>query len=161
LDSDDVWERTKLEKQIKLLSEENAQIAYCSLAFIDEDGKSIKRPFIVSRTTNYKKILTRCVFTCSTILVDADLLKSHPFPVEYYHEDFLLWTELLSCPIKAVGLPEILAYYRQINGSRSNNKMNSARHRWKIYREALGMNIFRACAMFIQYAFWGVMKYYM
>jgi len=160
LDSDDVWEVEKLDKQVLLLSQADADIAYCSLDFIDENGIQIKRPFVVSSKTDYNRMLVKCEFTCSTIMVKAGLLKAHPFRSEYYHEDFLLWMELMKLPIKAVGDQTILMHNRQSSQSRSNNKVMAAKHRWKIYREALGLGFFQSCMVFLGYAVNGVLKYY-
>ena len=44
LDSDDLWEPDKLERQIVLAYQEQAEIVYCSYDFIDEQGTSIKKP---------------------------------------------------------------------------------------------------------------------
>lgn len=160
LDSDDVWELTKIQKQVDLIRKEQADIVYCSLDFIDENGTMIKKPFIVPAKTDYEKMLVRCAFTCSTIMVESDLLKAHPFKSEYYHEDFLLWMELMALPVKAVGEPAVLMHNRQVIGSRSNNKINAAKHRWKIYREALGMSVLKSGITFVRYAVWGAVKYY-
>lgn len=160
LDSDDIWEETKLEKQIKLLEKEKAQIAYCSYGFIDENDAPIKKPFIVPEYTNFNKMLKRSVISCSTALIEAELLKAHNFNAEFYHEDYVLWMELLKADAKAVGNTEVLAYYRQVSGSRSNDKRNAALYRWKIYRGALKLSFLKSCISFAQYAFYAVMKYY-
>lgn len=160
LDSDDVWAETKLEKQLACVRETHADIVYCSFDLVDEQGVRLNKPFIVPVHTDYDSMLVRCVFTCSTILSDAKLLKAHPFRPEYYHEDFVLWMELLREPIKAVGLPDVLMHNRQVGGSRSNNKINAAIQRWKIYRQALHMGLLESAIAFVRYAFWGVVKYY-
>lgn len=160
LDSDDVWKDVKIERQIQLLVENNADIAYCSVDFIDEAGNKMGRSFIVPCETDYKEMMYRCYFICSTVVVKASMLKTHLFRTDYYHEDFLLWTELLALPAKTVGDQTVMALYRQINDSRSGDKVNAAKHRWKIYREALGQNLFWSSWNFVRYAFWGVVKYY-
>ena len=159
LDSDDVWEYDKLERQLTLMQKEEADIVYCSLDFIDEESRTIMHPFIVPQVTNYRRMLVKCVFTCSTIMVRSDLLKSHPFKSDYYHEDFLLWMELLSLSVKAAGDPKVLMHNRQVNGSRSNNKLHAAKERWKIYRHALHLRFFPALGAFCLYAIYGVLKY--
>lgn len=160
LDGDDTWHKEKIKKQAELLIAEKAEIAYCSFDLVDEDGKRIKS-FLVPPITDYQEMLVKCHFSCSTIMVEASLLKAHPFRTEYYHEDYLLWTELLALNVKAVGDPEVLAYYRQLQGSRSHRKINSAIHRWKIYRGALKIPFFKSCMIFVQYAIGGLKKYYL
>lgn len=159
LDSDDIWAPEKLEKQVQLLLREKAAIAYCSVDFIDEQGRRMKS-FRVPSRTDYQEMLYRCYFICSTVVIEAGLLKAHPFTTDYYHEDYVLWLELLRLNVKAVGEPEVLAYYRQSAGAKSSNKLNAARHRWIIYRRVCGMNLVQSCRTFSKYALWGVVKYY-
>lgn len=159
LDSDDVWMSSKLERQMALLRSENADIAYCSMDMIDENAKKL-RSFIVSKTTDFEEMLVRCFFSCSTVVIDANLLKAHPFHTGFYHEDLLLWLELLALRVKAVGETLPLAQYRQSASSRSNNKLRAAKHRWKLYRQALGMSFSQSAIAFVRYAFWGIVKYY-
>jgi len=160
IDSDDVWTLNKIEKQVNKIVENRADVVYCSFGFIDEKDNAIKKPFIVPEKTSYNDMLVKCVFTCSTIMIDAEILKAHPFKSDYYHEDFLLWTELMSLSLKAVGDKAVLMFNRQVDGSRSNNKLSAARHRWEIYRKALGMSILCSCITFVRYAVNGVIKYY-
>ena len=160
LDSDDVWVSEKLEKQLKLLDENNAQIAYSSYDFIDENGKSIKKPFFVSKETDYKKMLGKNEFGCSTVLLKADLLKEHKFSTEFYHEDYLLWLTLLKLPVKALGVTDVLTHYRVVETSRSFDKKNAAKHRWEIYRKALKLSLFESTVAFLKYAVTAVKKHY-
>ena len=78
IDSDDIWEPDKLSLQFDVFKKGN-RIVYCSYGFIDDVGRQIKRPFIVPETTDYKKMLTSNVISCSTVLIDADLLKKNHF----------------------------------------------------------------------------------
>lgn len=160
LDSDDVWALDKLERQIKLAHQTGAEILYGSYDFMDEKDRPIKKPFVVPQKTNYEKMLSNNVISCSTVMVEANLLKEHPFPVRYYHEDYVLWMQLLKLPIQAVGDPAVLAHYRQVVGSRSNNKKTAARQRWIVYRRALGMNLFESAWAFMRYGIHGILKYY-
>lgn len=160
LDSDDCWHETKLEKQISRMMSMNADISYCSVDMVDENNRKIKT-FAVPEKTDYEEMLVRCYFICSTVVIEAALLKAHPFRTEYYHEDYLLWLELLSTNAVVIGLSEVLADYRQLVGSRSSGKVKAAINRWRIYRKALGMSFFRAVYVFIQYAIGGIRKYYL
>lgn len=159
LDNDDLWEADKLERQIAL-ARRGADIVYCSYDFIDEDNNTIKRAFIVPERTDFDKMLSSNVISCSTGLFKAELLKEHPFCAEYYHEDYVLWMELLRLPIEAVGDKKVLMHYRQVKGSRSNKKGNAAKERWNIYRRALGMSFVSSAAAFVRYAVNSIVKYY-
>lgn len=159
LDSDDVWISEKLAMQVRLLEERKADIAYCSYGLIDEAGRVIGSPFIVPESTSYQSMLVSSVISCSTALIRADILPPSPFNEAVYHEDYLLWMQLLSCGAKAIGDARVLAYYRQVQGSRSDNKLIAARHRWDIYRNYLGLSIMESSAAILRYGVKGVVKY--
>lgn len=161
LDSDDMWCEDKLEKQIKLQEESGAAVIYSSYDFIDEDGNMILKPYIVPPKTDYSKMLHSNVVGCSTLLADTQILKKHPFSTDFYHEDYVLWMELMSIPVKAVGNTEVLSHYRLVKGSRSDNKKNAAKQRWNIYRNALNLGFVKSCIAFVMYGVSGVIKYYL
>lgn len=160
LDSDDIWVASKLEKQVRLLKEKKAQLAYGSYDFIDENDVALNKTFIVAAETNYQKMLGRNEIGCSTVLVESDLLRKHSFRKEYYHEDYVLWMELLSLPVTAVGVTDVMTHYRVISTSRSYDKKNAAMHRWKIYRSALKLSFFESVWAFSKYAVNAVNKHY-
>lgn len=158
LDSDDVWTIDKLERQLELIVD--AQIVYCSYDFIDKNNRMIKKPFIVPKETNFNKMLVSNVISCSTILIDSELIKKNKFNKNYYHEDYVLWMQLLSIPVKAIGDEKVLMHYRQLETSRSHGKTNAAKHRWKIYREALGLDYITCICSFVGYVILGIKKYF-
>lgn len=159
LDSDDVWVAEKLEKQLAL-ADEATGIVYCSYDFINEAGEPIKKPFIVPAETNFRRMLTSSVISCSTALVRTSLMKKHFFDPTIFHEDYVLWMELLSIPCKAVGNTEVLAHYRQSSSAKNIRKGNAAKARWRIYRENLHLSLFTSVRVFLGYAVKGVIKYY-
>ena len=161
LDSDDYWEPEKLELQISLMEREKADIVYCSFDLVDEKDDRMGTPFLVPRSTSYNEMLTRCVFNCCTSVFRASLLKKHPFRTDQFHEDYVLWMELMALPVKAVGVPKILAHNRQRNGSKSHNKLYAAMKRWRIYRDTFGFGFGKSAYFFAQYAAKGVQKYYL
>ena len=149
LDNDDLWTEDKLERQLALANK-GADIVYCSYDFIDEQNNSIKKPFIVPQQTNFNKMLASSVISCST-----------SFNSDFYHEDYVLWMELLRVCPTAYGDPKVLMHYRQVTGSRSNKKSNAAKERWNTYRKALKLNAITSAWAFVRYAVKGVVKYYL
>lgn len=160
LDSDDLWEPDKLERQIALAIRKNADIIYCSYDFIDKDGAPIKRPFIVPLHTSFKSMLINNVIGNSTALIDTQLLKKNPFDPALYHEDYALWMKLLSTPVTAIGDPKVLMHYRQVRGSRNEKKLRAAKERWRIYRDYLHLKPLKCSVVFTAYAVNGVKKYF-
>lgn len=160
LDNDDTWNFEKIERQLATIMN-GADIAFCSYDFIDEHGKPIKKPFIVPKTATYRSMLTSSVISCSTAFINASVLKSHPFRTDVYHEDYLLWMELIEAGYKAVGDQTVLMHYRQVSGSRSNRKSVAAMERWKIFRNQLHLSIPRSLLYFLGYSINGILKYYL
>lgn len=160
LDNDDLWTADKLERQLTI-AEKGADIVYCSYDFIDEQNNEIKKPFIVPKQTNFNKMLASSVISCSTSFIKTELMQAHPFNPEFYHEDYVLWMELLRVCPTAYGDEKVLMHYRQVTGSRSNKKGNAAKERWNTYRKALNLNIATSMWAFVRYAVNGVIKYYL
>ena len=160
LDSDDIWVQDKLERQISLLIETGSQFTCASYDFIDSEGKPVLRPHYVPDKLDFQSILRENVILCSSVCVDAALLKEHIFRDDYYHEDYVLWLELFRLPIRIVTDRSILTHYLFINPSRSYNMLRSAKERWRIYRDFLNMSIFESLYYFSQYAVNGLKKYH-
>lgn len=160
LDNDDLWTADKLERQLTI-AEKGADIVYCSYDFIDEQNNEIKKPFIVPKQTNFNKMLASSVISCSTSFIKTELMQAHPFNPEFYHEDYVLWMELLRVCPTAYGDEKVLMHYRQVTGSRSNKKGNAAKERWNTYRKALKLNAVTSAWAFVRYAVKGVVKYYL
>lgn len=160
LDNDDLWVDDKLERQLSI-AKKGADIVYCSYDFIDEKNNKIKKPFIVPQCTNFNKMLASSVISCSTCFIKAKLMQAYPFNPDFYHEDYVLWMELLKICPTAYGDKKVLMHYRQVVGSRSNKKRNAAKERWNTYRKALKLNVFTSTLAFLRYAVNGVIKYYL
>lgn len=158
LDSDDIWRRDKLEKQLRLAEQSGAEVIYCSYALVGEGGEPLS-DFIVPETTTYDKMLRQSVLSCSTVLLHRASLGQHRFLPDCYHEDYALWLELLRSGYRAAGCKEVLADYRTVKGSRSDDKLRSAKNRWLVYRRVERLPLPKSIAVFAAYAFHGLAKH--
>lgn len=158
LDCDDVWHEKKLEKQLAVAGHSGADIIYCSYALMNENGTHLS-VFLVPEATDYEAMLRESVLSCSTVLLSRPLLAEHRFSEAYYHEDYVLWLELLKAGYKAAASKEVLAKYRIVKGSRSNDKLKSAKNRWLIYRKTEMLPLPKAIHVFTAYVFHGVVKH--
>ena len=159
LDSDDHWHPEKLEKQLALARQTQADIVYCSYAIVNETGEKQCPDFIVPEWTDLKKTLVKSVISCSTALLTRDVYTAYSFPLDYYHEDYALWLQLLKDGKKARGIQQVLADYRITSNSRASNKLTSAKRRWDIYRLFMKMSMPQSAYYLARYAFDGVIKY--
>ena len=160
LDSDDRWHPEKLATQIRLAHQSGADIVYTSYAIIDGDGKPCRHPYIVPEHTDFDHMLKENVIGCSAVLLSPTAARKYRFPVGFYHEDYCLWLDMLQDGCQAVGSSQVLTEWRLINGSRSFDKRNGVRQRWRIYREHLHLPLWKCVSSFIGYAVSGIKKYY-
>lgn len=158
IDSDDVWETEKLSCQL-YRENETEGLLYRFYDFIDEEGKPIGIPFMVPEYTNYQQMLGCNYIGCSTAMVRRSLLHGNPFSIDFHHEDYLLWLQLLRRGVKAAGCQNVLMHYRHIPSTRSANKFQAARNRWDIYRRGLGFAHVESIISFTAYARAGLHKH--
>lgn len=160
LDSDDLWLPEKLQQQVEKMERENADFSYCAYNIIDVDGNIAKSDYHVPQYVDFDGLLRENVICCSTVMLRRELTKTHRFDEQYYHEDYILWLDLLRAGCKGVGCTDILAQWRFVANSRSFDKLRSAQYRWQIYRKYLGLPFFKSVAMFARYALAGLRKYH-
>lgn len=159
LDSDDVWHPDKLEKQIARMEETRADLSYTSYAIVDVEGNKCKADFLVPDAVTYKSQLTKNAIGCSTVMLRRELLQTYRFATDFFHEDYVLWIQLLRDGYRAAGCREILVDWRYVENSRSFNKAKAAQNRWRIYRDYLKMPLHERICAFAVYAVTSVIKY--
>ncbi|MBQ8623918.1 MAG: glycosyltransferase family 2 protein [Oscillospiraceae bacterium] len=159
LDSDDVWYPEKLEKQLKAALDSSADVVYCSYEIIDTENAKACNDFIVPETTDFDTALYKSVISCSTVLLSKEIVGNYRFETDFYHEDLALWLKILGDGYSAVGVTDVLAKYRLVQGSRAYNKINSAIGRWKIYRDYLNLPLLKSIWAFAKYMVLGLKKY--
>ena len=158
LDADDLWKHGKLEKQIKFMQKNNLAFTYSSYDLIDEEGNNLGN-FMTKDTISYEGMLKTCSVGCLTAIYDTEKLGKVYMPLIRKRQDYGLWLKILKEIGTTNGMPESLATYRILENSVSSNKFKAAQYQWKIYREVEELDIFRSMYYFVQYAYYGVMKY--
>lgn len=160
LDGDDRWHPEKLKVQIARMQAENAALSYTSYAIVDAAGSASKATYIVPENVTFNGLLKENVIGCSTVMLSRAVAEKYRFATDFYHEDYCLWLDILREGYTAVGCTAPLTDWRLIQNSRSFNKKNSAKNRWRIYRGYLKLSVFRSATAFVCYAVNGVKKYY-
>ena len=159
LDSDDIWLPEKLEKQLVLAQTTGADVVYCSYGIMDETGRKLCDDFFVPPAVDFDQFLSRSVISCSTALLSKKIVDQYRFVADFYHEDLVLWLQLLQDGYQARGVETVLAKYRVMQGTRAANKFKSALNRWRIYRRHLGLPMGRSLSLLVEYALMGIKKY--
>ena len=159
LDCDDVWLPEKLEKQLALAAESGADVLYCSYGIVDESGMARCDDFIVPSQISYRETLSHSVISCSTALLSRRVVDTYRFRTDYYHEDLVLWLEILRDGYTAAGVTDVLAQYRVFEGTRSSNKLKSAARRWVVIRRCMREPLLSSIGAMMRYAWITVRKY--
>ncbi len=160
LDSDDLWEPDKLEKQLALAEQTGAKLLYTGARCIDIGGQPTGRFFRVPASVTYDRALLGNDLICSTVLIEKALFLRHPMERSDLHEDYLCWLAVLKEGETARGVAEPLIAHRVYKGSKSGNKRKSAAMAWNTYRH-LGFGFFKCLRCFFGYCVHGVKRYWL
>jgi teichuronic acid biosynthesis glycosyltransferase TuaG len=141
LDSDDLWLPQKLSTQLAFMKKHDAALTYTGYGIIDENGDPVGQAVRVPSSLDYHALLKNTIIGCLTVMVDRQKtgpLKMLSLP---QHEDLTLWYSILKRGMNAHGIQQELARYRIVGGSASRNKIRSALHMWKVYRQVEKLNL--------------------
>ena len=135
LDSDDMWEPDKLEKQLRLAAEHpEAGLFFTGSSFIDSEGRQNSYILRVPEKVDFSRLLGQNVISCSSVLVRKDRMLAHPMGNDSIHEDFAVWLEILREEPYAYAVNEPLLIYRVSRSSKSGNKLRAAKMTFQTYR---------------------------
>ena len=155
LDADDLWEKEKLEKQVKFMLDNNIAFSFTGYEFADSDGKPNGKKVYVPSKINYKKALKNTTIWTSTVMFDMTKLNKEDIymPNVRRGQDTATWWKVLKKVNYAYGLNEILSYYRRSDNTLSSNKLKALKRTWYLYRKIEKLNIFYSAYNFIFYIF--------
>ena len=96
LDSDDLWDFQKLEKQIGFMLENNYSLSHTNYNRMSFDGKLLAKIDLSDLSGN---IFSKCLYSCRIatpcVIVEREFLGDLRFPLDIgYGEDVCLWLEL-------------------------------------------------------------------
>ena len=158
LDSDDLWEPDKLQRQISFMRDNGYHFSYTNYIEIDEEskanGKSVTGPKRISKHGMYNY----CWMGCLTVMYDADTVGLIQIADIKKNNDYAMW--LKACKkADCYLLDESLARYRKRSGSISNHGyMKLIKWHYRLYREVEKQNVFMAAANTVRNLWFGVYK---
>jgi teichuronic acid biosynthesis glycosyltransferase TuaG len=158
LDSDDMWEPEKLEKQFEIVEKEAAEFLFTGSSYVNEEGEPYKGIFEVPEKITYKKLRNQNVISCSSVLIKKKYFENIKMEKDEMHEDYAVWLRVLKLGIKAFGVNEPLLIYRISKNSKSGNKMKTVKMTYKVFR-FVGINPIGSAYFMLRHVIASVGKY--
>jgi len=159
LDSDDLWEKEKLARELAFLKEHNAGFVFTGYEFADCNGVGNGTIVHVPETIVFKQALYNTTIFTSTVMFDREKIDDSLIHMPHIaSEDTATWWNILKAGNTAYGLNENLVRYRRGSKSLSSNKFKAIKRIWRLYREIAGLSVFSASYYFVAWAMLAVLR---
>lgn len=160
IDSDDLWEKDKLEKQVGFMERNKIVFSYTGYEMINEGGEKLGKIVKCKDIITYKNLLRYNKIGCLTVMIDISTIKNLQME-DINHEDYATWLKILKQGYNAYGINEPLALYRKRDNSLSGNKLKSAKWTWNIIRHVEKTPLLKSILYFNIYTFINFKKHIM
>ena len=158
LDSDDTWEREKLEKQVKFMTDNNYSFTYTDYR-IQINGKW--EPYINTAPdkVNMRRLYNYCYFSTITVMYDREKVGLIQIADLKKNNDYAMWFEIMKKAKVAYRLPECLSHYiKHENSISSGSKIKLIKHHYIMFNKGLKKGKFMSVVLTLNNLFFGVIK---
>ena len=159
LDSDDTWEREKLEKQIRFMENGDYHFSYTRYEEINEDSEPLG--IVVSGPSKITKIgmYNYCWPGCLTVMYDAEYVGLIQIEDIKKNNDYAMWLKVCK-KANCYLLDETLAKYRRgrTGSISSHNYKKLISWHYKLFNEAEHRNCISSALLTVNNLFWGIIK---
>ena len=142
IDSDDLWKKNKLLKQIEFMHKKNIEISHTSYEIIDDD--SVIKGTRQAKLMNYKKLIKSCDIGLSTVIIKKSLIKNLRFPNLKTKEDYVLWLEIAKKGKTIHALNTKLTQWRKSKNSLSASVVRKLTDGYYVYRHYLKFSVIKS-----------------
>ena len=144
LDSDDIWEKKKIEIQIKFMLENNFDFSSTSYFIIDEFDNIID--FRRTREiVTFSTLLKSCDVGLSTVMLKRKLITAErQFAGLKTKEDFVLWLNITKKNINIYGIDQGLCSWRKTKKSLSTNAFQKLFDGFLVYNKYMRFNLLKS-----------------
>lgn len=140
LDSDDLWEKEKLEKQIEFMKDNNYYFSYTQYQEIDEFSNSLNKLITGPKKITQTGMYNYCWPGCLTVMYDLEkvgLIQIENLPK---NNDYAIWLKAIK-KANCYLVNECLAKYRIRSGSISNHSiLKLIKYHYILYKDGERMN---------------------
>jgi teichuronic acid biosynthesis glycosyltransferase TuaG len=158
LDSDDLWVKNKLEKQIIFMIKNKFSFTFSDYYWFKNINSKDYKSTQISNSLSFREFLNNSSINSSTMILKRDIIKNTRFK-NVNHEDYLFKCDILRSGVVAYKINDKLAYYRIIKTSRSSNKFVNLFYLWKINSKYNKLNFFKNLISVISISINSLKKY--
>lgn len=158
LDSDDLWDKEKLDKQVRFMQERDAVISYTGTSYMNASGQLSLYSLCAEDMFTYEDLLRRNIMSCSSVMVQRN--RMIPFAEGFMHEDMVVWLQVIKSAGPAHGLNEALLVYRMGVATKSSSRIKSAFMAYGSYRH-IGYSRATSFIYMLRYAKHSISKRYL
>jgi teichuronic acid biosynthesis glycosyltransferase TuaG len=137
IDSDDIWEKNKLKKQISFMKNNNYLFSYTDYKTFGEKKRKVNNP----SKLNYIGFLKNTSIATSTMMIKRDIIGNIKFTNTKICEDFFFKCKLLKKIGYAHCLKQYLTNYRIRKNSLQSSNLRNFYWIWKINKNYNKLNI--------------------
>lgn len=156
LDSDDIWDNTKLSRQVEFMKKHHIGFSFTDYTLISENGTNynkINSVIHVPKLIDYNFLLKNTVILCSSVMIDKRIIGEFKMPLIRAGQDTATWLLILKRGYYGYGINENLVKYRQVKGSISSNKFKAIKRTWNLYRNVEKLSMIKSIYVFTNYSF--------
>ena len=157
LDSDDLWEPDKLERQIAFMNETGYKFTYTDYK-IQLNGEMLPYIYTGPNKVTEHKLKNYCYFSTITVMYDREYIGLVQTADIKKNNDYALWLKVIKNS-PCYRFPVCLSYYiKHDNSISSGSKIKLIRHHYILWTAAEGKSPLVALLYTIRNLFWGVLK---
>ena len=143
LDSDDLWKKNKLKKQIFFMKKNGINASHTSYTIINSKNKIIGSRN--AKDMSYKLLLKSCDIGLSTVILKKEIITSKiKFANIKTKEDYVLWLKITLNNNKIFALKDNLTKWRKLEDSLSSSKLQKIYDGYLVYRKYMNFNLLKS-----------------
>jgi teichuronic acid biosynthesis glycosyltransferase TuaG len=157
LDSDDLWTRNKLKRQILFMKKNLIDISHTSYHIINSNNKIIGSRR--AKDMNHKLLLNSCDIGLSTVIMKKEIITNKiKFANINTKEDYVLWLKITLNNNTIFALKNHLTKWRKLNNSLSASKIQKFYDGYLVYRKHMNFSLLKSFIYLLLLSFNHVLK---
>ena len=156
IDADDIWDKNKLELQLKFMKKNKVKISFTSYSIINKKDEIIGN-IPAKKKITYNDLLKSCDIGLSTVIIEKKLFKKYYFSKNVTKEDYSLWLRITKT-MNIHGFNQNLTKWRKLNNSLSSDIYQKFKDAYLVYRYQEKFSILGTIYMVFSLSFNFVLK---